>query len=549
MPVVWLSLHPHIQSRGPWDTALLNDLFADELWPMPYDFEHIVADSIPPFGANHAVVVLPARHHADEASIERLNAELAKLTAGLLILVGDEEAVFPWKQVKHPNLRMWVMLPNPSVHRELEGYAFFFGDGYTPGTNPDARQHVWADKDIPWSFAGQVTNSRRKHAVDGLLQAAGRTPGSQLVQTEGFSQGLPREEYIRLLARTMVAPCPGGPFTPDTFRTFEALEMGCAPILDGYSAQGWPGYWDFLYREHKPPMPIVETWEGVGKTIEDMLRDWPRPAIDAGAWWRQEKVRIAQRLVSDLVAIGHPAPLPEITVVVTSSPSPLHPSDAITVETLRSVDPVTKAIIGFDGVRDEQRALAGPYHEYVYGLMRQLQQAPEWNMYAARRHLHQANLTRELLEMVDTPLILFMEHDTPIDQTLGMIPWADIVELMSGAHLDVLRFHHEGAIHPEHEHLMIDHVTEEMVRVPVRRTVQWSQRPHVARTDYYRRILTEHFPPNCSTMIEDKMHSVAQSEPYERNRIAIYHPDGNIRRSLHLDGRRDAPKFDMRFGT
>ena len=130
-----------------------------------------------------------------------------------------------------------------------------------------------------------------------------------------------------------------------------------------------------------------------------------------------------------------------------------------------------------------------------------------------------------------------------------MIPWADIVELMSGAHLDVLRFHHEGAIHPEHEHLMIDHVTEEMVRVPVRRTVQWSQRPHVARTDYYRRILTEHFPPNCSTMIEDKMHSVAQSEPYERNRIAIYHPDGNIRRSLHLDGRRDAPKFDMRFGT
>ena len=61
MPVVWLSLHPHIQSRGPWDTALLNDLFADELWPMPYDFEHIVADSIPPFGANHAVVVLPAQ--------------------------------------------------------------------------------------------------------------------------------------------------------------------------------------------------------------------------------------------------------------------------------------------------------------------------------------------------------------------------------------------------------------------------------------------------------------------------------------------------------
>ena len=42
---------------------------------------------------------------------------------------------------------------------------------------------------------------------------------------------------------------------------------------------------------------------------------------------------------------------------------------------------------------------------------------------------------------------------------------------------------------------------------------------------------------------------LAEARADERNRIAIYHPDGNIRRSLHLDGRRDAPKFDMRFGT
>lgn len=546
VPVVWLSLHPHIQSKGPWDTTLLQDLFADQLWPIHFRFDEIVADEVPA-GVDRAVVVLPARHHADDASIVRLNGELAKLTAGLLILVGDEEAIFPWKRVQHPNMRIWVMLPNPTVHQELEGYAFFFGDGYTPDTKATAQRAIWGDKDIPWAFAGQATTARRKHAVNGLLQAMHRTPDARLLQTEGFSRGMPRDEYLQQLSRTRVAPAPGGPQTPDTFRAFEALELGCVPILDAYSDKGWPGYWDFLYREHRPPMPIVESWDGIGKTIEDLLGDWDRQASFAGAWWKQEKVRIAQRLVSDLIAIGFPGPAPQITVVMTSSPSPLHPDGQLTLETLESVRHMPKWVIGFDGVRDEQQAMAGPYYQYVQSMVRASQQDEGVNLYVASRHLHQANMTRELLEMVDTPLILFMEHDTPLDETLGCIPWDDVTELIAGGHLDVLRFHHEGAIHPEHEHLMIDHVTEEMVRVPLRRTVQWSQRPHVARTDYYRRIIAEHFPHSSSTMIEDRMHSVAQSEPYERNRIAIYHPDGNIRRSLHLDGRRNQPKFPMRF--
>ena len=93
---------------------------------------------------------------------------------------------------------------------------------------------------------------------------------------------------------------------------------------------------------------------------------------------------------------------------------------------------------------------------------------------------------------------------------------------------------------------MLDHQTGSWQGVPLRRTFQWSQRPHLAPTGYYRRILGE-FPAAPNTMIEDRMHSVCQVEPYDHNRLAIYHPDGDIKRSYHLDGRGSEPKFDMVF--
>ena len=92
---------------------------------------------------------------------------------------------------------------------------------------------------------------------------------------------------------------------------------------------------------------------------------------------------------------------------------------------------------------------------------------------------------------------------------------------------------------------MLDRVTTSMLGVPLRRTVQWSQRPHLAGTDYYRTILADYFPQSARTMIEDRMHSVAQSE--KGHRLALYHPEGNIKRSYHLDARGDESKFDMRF--
>jgi hypothetical protein len=83
-----------------------------------------------------------------------------------------------------------------------------------------------------------------------------------------------------------------------------------------------------------------------------------------------------------------------------------------------------------------------------------------------------------------------------------------------------------------------------MMGGPLRRTRQWSQRPHLAGAGYYADMLQSEFSPQARCFIEDRMHSIASSHP-ERHRLAIYHPEtGNVKRSYHLDGRQGDPKFD-----
>lgn len=535
--VIWLSFHPHIQSRGPWDTGMLEHLFDNELWDTGHSFTYQETDRIPE-GVERAVVVLPARHHASEHDVERLNAELAKLAGVLLILVGDEEHIFPWKDVRHDNLALWVMLPDANAHRDME-WAYFFGDGWKADT-PSLMPATPPSKGTLWSFAGQVTNDRRKRAVNGLRRARSRVPG-RLTLTQGFTQGKPREEYLAELADSWIVACPGGPATQDTFRFFETLEAGAIPIIEA------DPYWEFAFGTL--PASYVTDWEGVGGTIEGLLQDRVWWSNQWQNWYGRYKRTMARRLNEDLARIGDPPGYgPETTILVSTSPSILHPSTDQIMQVIESARFVTQddtpVLIMADGIRPEQQHLRDNYLEYLRRLHWLCKGLGNAYVIEMPHHMHQAQMTRRVVNLeVTTPNVLFLEHDTPlvVDEP---IPWGQCEQLVSQRAVDVLRFHHEAVVHPEHEHLMIDRRTMTMMDVPVRRTTQWSQRPHLASTDYYRKILHREFSPDAVCFIEDRMHSVAQARPRD-HRIAIFHPDsGNIKRSYHLDGRQGQPKYD-----
>jgi hypothetical protein len=196
-----------------------------------------------------------------------------------------------------------------------------------------------------------------------------------------------------------------------------------------------------------------------------------------------------------------------------------------------------------DGVRPEQQDLTDAYNEYlrrvVWKAMHHWDQVYPVIM---GQFVHQAEATRRTLDRVYTPLVLFVEHDTPL---IGDIPFGQLGDAVKAENL-IIRLHHEAAVHPEHVHLNAGPLRT-AAGVPIQPTVQWSQRPHLAQTDKYRHLIATYFTPESRTFIEDKMHGVAHYDRWEDWRLALYHPEGDIKRSTHTDGRAGASKFDVVF--
>lgn len=550
VPVYWLTRYEDIYSHGTWDTRILDKLFAGQLWPHRWEFEHYYNVASIDEGVERAVVVLPARHHASAEDIEWLIAELGKLRAGILFLAGDEEGVFPWKRLIHDNIRFWVQHPgaNYADMTDWPSGVTFYGCGSPIDFGEQPRPGF---REMDWTFMGQVTHVRRRQAVTALRQAKLRADlRGDLLETDGFTRGMPQERYAQHLLQSKVVACPSGPATPDTFRFYEALEAGCYPIVDAYSPDARRGYWETVYGLDFP-FPKMEDWDQVLGYIADAARAWPRSGNTATAWWIKQKRSMVKRLDADLRAIGCEPPehhwSDDVTVVVTSSPTPNDPNTFLLDETIGSIVDSMGAspdlVLAFDGVRVEQAEMRDPYAAMIHEVCSRALSLPTAGILplVAPRHLHQIRLTQLALEQVDTPLILFVEHDTPF--TTDAIDWPAAVDAMTYGAFDVLRFHHEGMIQPGHEYLMIDHEPRQVYDLPVMRTRQWSSRPHLANADYYRRMLANLLTRPNVGFIEDTQHSVAMHEP-TLNRIAIYAPEGSLCRTYHLDGRAGGPKFD-----
>ena len=514
IPVVWYQAFDD-ERHEFWDQTIVRALLDREAWrPVDaLDYRHV--EGFDEVEGDGAVVVVPARQHADDERVAALIEALERLEWALVILTGDEGAEFPWERLRGPRRRVWVQTPRPDRHEAADG---LLPNGYGPGTREavagcgEPVERRWS-----WSFAGQVTHERREQLVEAL---AGRDDGL-LRETRGFTEGYDRAAYTEVLVESRLAFAPTGPVHPDTFRLYEALEAGAVPIVErGYVEFD---FWRFIYGE--VPFPVVGDWAGIVEALDGFLDRWAGTAARCSAWWQAEKRRLAYRLddqVRDIAAITtHGDDLGDlVTAVITTSPVAAHPSTDVLEETVASirerVGPDVEIIIAADGVRREQRGLSDRYDDYLRRVTRLA--AHEWTNVMVSiedRFVHQANVTRRVLDEVKTPLLLFVEHDTPL---VGPIEWAPLVDLVRSGEANVVRFYHEAAIHPEHERLMVDPSPIARPRsgagpeevALVRRTMQWSQRPHLASLRFYRSLLDRYFAERSRTMIEDVLHGIVE---------------------------------------
>jgi hypothetical protein len=489
------------------------------------------------------ILVIPGRYWHDRT--DEITAAIEGRPWVLAIRTGDEEDLLDPARVIHPNIRWWIQTPR--VGRDY-GEVRVFGIGYPPHFNTAPAEAP--DKRFDVFLSAQNTHKRRTQCFDALADL----DCTHIVQeTAGFTQGLPPRVYAGNMRLAKIAPAPAGPASPDTFRVYEALQAHAVPIADDITdAYDSTGYWALV--APGAPFPVLTDHTDLPAIIDGLLATWPRSANRVTAWWIAHKRTLARWLHADLAALGA-APVsarPPTTVIITASPIKSHPDTAILDETVASVRaqlPDAEIVLVHDGVRPEQEHLRAAYEEY---LRRVLWSADHrWTNVLPLifdEHLHQAVAVKRALAHVDTPLVLFLEHDTPIT---GEIPWAAIEAVIIDQRAHCVRFHHEASIPLPHKHLMLDDERRDVGGVPMMRTAQWSQRPHLASTDFYRTLLDWAFPNDETNFIEDVVYGklcdafdVDGVDGWDSWRTWIYTPAGDIKRSYHTDGRAGASKFD-----
>jgi hypothetical protein len=239
-----------------------------------------------------------------------------------------------------------------------------------------------------------------------------------------------------------------------------------------------------------------------------------------------------------------------ITILLPTSPIRLHPSTEIIDQTIASVRhwlPNAQIWIMADGVRPEQEQYAGRYLLYLSNVSDKLKARAYGNCAALSfvKHTHQVGMTRHTLHNVTTPLVLFMEHDCPLVVDRD-IDWLGIINAIGFGHVNCVRFLNESRVAPHHLYLFSEQIRH--CGVDLWKTYQWSQRPHVATVEMYKRAMAV-FSPEANTMIEDRLMTFVEHSPWEAWKCAVYIPGDNYHRSLHLDGRGSDSKFEdeMRF--
>jgi len=551
--VFWVAPEEDWITRGYADCGFLEAMLRNEQWRPQQPLEFVnwdVRKDIPHYdGAVVCFSGLGLAPHADW-----IISEIDKMEWALVVICGNECWDFPWERLPETDRRrVWVMNPLPE-HAHLSNR---IPGGPYPNTREEIAPHaaIAANRRHDWFFGVQVTNERRRSCV----RALHGTPNGDMIQTDRFMGGVPSAEWAQRMVNAKMIPCPSGPMTLDANRPLAALEAGCVPILDMRKPQDPQfDYWQLVFGDY--PMPVVFDWPTELQSVMDRyLKNWVAESNTMFAWWQQWKRRnicLLHDTVRDLSGHdqGPAAPDERITAIITSSPIPSHPDTSILEQTVASVReqlPHAEIIIVFDGVRPEQQHLRGPYDEYVRRVLWKCNfewenvlpvVMPAWG--------HQANATRHALTFVRTDTILFMEHDTPI---IGDIPWDGLITQIELTTANVIRLHQDVDIHPDHERVMLDPEPRIIDGLPLRRTAAWWQRPHLAATDFYRTMLDRHFHPESRTMIEDRVYGIMwvdcadNRRGWDRWRVWIYQPAGDMRRSGHLDGRGDEPKFDMLF--
>ena len=273
------SENPLDSADGKWDFGLLKEIFDK------YKLEPSTVKDIP--DTDRAFVVIPGQGNAGKEKI--INEKLIKVKRLVLIITGDESAMFDADAIKHPNVSIWVQYP----HQKHEKYNRFF-----VGVPQHLKNNLpnYPSKDYDVYFGGQITHQRRRQLAEVMpsLENALYRP------TEGFAQGDVPQEYYQKLSSAKIAPCPSGAQVIDTFRFFEAIEMLCLPIGDLIDSRGKEKDYFAYVDSNNVPVPKVYNWNAIKDMLPELISNYPANMHQVVCWWIKYKRDLGKKLMEQV---------------------------------------------------------------------------------------------------------------------------------------------------------------------------------------------------------------------------------------------------------
>jgi len=213
----------------------------------------------------------------------------------------------------------------------------------------------------------------------------------------------------------------------------------------------------------------------------------------------------------------------DVTVLISTSPRPSHPSTRIidqTIASVRSHLPEAPIHLMCDGANP----LPKEYVEFIDAVRPRVTRGELFG-----EHKHQSGMIGFTLERVTTPLILYVEDDW---EFYPDIEWDELGVLILSGEFNYIKFHAAPRIHPLHERMMRERVMYNGEKTHLIRTVQWSQNPHLASTAFYREINEKYLAGTC-----DYIENILAGVSNESMKLGIYNPvHGDMIRIHHLDG-------------
>ena len=239
----------------------------------------------------------------------------------------------------------------------------------------------------------------------------------------------------------------------------------------------------------------------------------------------------------------------DVTIILVTSVIPNHPNTDMIDETIKNIRfhfPKNEIIMQIDGLRKEQKHRKHDYDEYKNRILwKCLHEYKNVLPIIFDKHNHQTTMMLKTIDLINTQLLLYIEGDAPL-VTDCEIDWQKCLDMFELGNANTIRFHHEAEIPESHKHLMLGLENGFM------KTAQWSQRPHLSTVKYYKDVVLPF--ADKKVFIEDKLHGKVQDDifPYDTfnqegwdmHKLWIYHPEGNIKRSYHLDGRQGTRKYN-----